>query len=334
MGRAGEPCAGRACRTDFSVLTTLGRLPRPPVYERAATHVSLYPCGYVTKWVHWSPWTWCCKRWRTRADGPCWRSFATIRPRPASSRMRSHRPPRVSRGTCGCCARPGWSTSGQTPSGGSTRLRPEALVEVDDWLEPYRALWRNRLDALHTEIARGKKAAEDEDHRHDASTGRDARGRPRRGRLRHRHRRPVGGLHDPERLARWIARGVRRPAGRRADPRRLHQHLDRAGDGSRSCEGRATCCSPWSPAPTTRAQLEAWLTPEGARPALVVEERGLPLDKLHFHGAGWQAHLEDLRRALEGRAATDRTWSEQAPEAGWRQRWTELTPEYQRMPVG
>jgi DNA-binding transcriptional ArsR family regulator len=37
-------------------------------------------------------------------------------------------------------------------------LRAEALVEVDEWLEPYRALWRNRLDALHTEIARGKKA--------------------------------------------------------------------------------------------------------------------------------------------------------------------------------
>src|SRR4051794_1487688 len=36
-------------------------------------------------------------------------------------------------------------------------LRPEALVEVDDWLEDYRALWQNRLDALHTEIARGKK---------------------------------------------------------------------------------------------------------------------------------------------------------------------------------
>ncbi|WP_327639155.1 metalloregulator ArsR/SmtB family transcription factor [Kribbella sp. NBC_00482] len=37
-------------------------------------------------------------------------------------------------------------------------LRPEALVEVDEWLEGYRALWRNRLDALHTEVARGKKA--------------------------------------------------------------------------------------------------------------------------------------------------------------------------------
>src|SRR4249920_2492626 len=36
-------------------------------------------------------------------------------------------------------------------------LRPEALMEVDQWLEPYRALWRNRLDALHTEVARGKK---------------------------------------------------------------------------------------------------------------------------------------------------------------------------------
>ena len=36
-------------------------------------------------------------------------------------------------------------------------LRPEALVEVDEWLGPYRRLWENRLDALHTEIARGKK---------------------------------------------------------------------------------------------------------------------------------------------------------------------------------
>ncbi|GAB3083099.1 ArsR/SmtB family transcription factor [Pedococcus soli] len=37
-------------------------------------------------------------------------------------------------------------------------LRPEALVEVDEWLEDYRALWQNRLGALHTEIARGRKA--------------------------------------------------------------------------------------------------------------------------------------------------------------------------------
>jgi DNA-binding transcriptional ArsR family regulator len=37
-------------------------------------------------------------------------------------------------------------------------LRPDALVEVDDWLGDYRALWQHRLDALHTEVSRGKKA--------------------------------------------------------------------------------------------------------------------------------------------------------------------------------
>jgi DNA-binding transcriptional ArsR family regulator len=37
-------------------------------------------------------------------------------------------------------------------------LRPEALVEVDEWLDDYRVLWQQRLDALHTEVARGKRA--------------------------------------------------------------------------------------------------------------------------------------------------------------------------------
>lgn len=37
------------------------------------------------------------------------------------------------------------------------RLRPEPLAEVDAWLDGYRALWQNRLDALHTEVARGRR---------------------------------------------------------------------------------------------------------------------------------------------------------------------------------
>ena len=37
-------------------------------------------------------------------------------------------------------------------------LRPEPLAEVDAWLTDYRALWQNRLDALRTEIARGKRS--------------------------------------------------------------------------------------------------------------------------------------------------------------------------------
>jgi DNA-binding transcriptional ArsR family regulator len=37
------------------------------------------------------------------------------------------------------------------------RLRPEPMAELDEWLGDYRALWRNRLDALHTEVARGRR---------------------------------------------------------------------------------------------------------------------------------------------------------------------------------
>ncbi|WP_207129376.1 ArsR/SmtB family transcription factor [Actinocatenispora comari] len=37
------------------------------------------------------------------------------------------------------------------------RLRPEPLAELDEWLGDYRALWQQRFDALHTEVARGKK---------------------------------------------------------------------------------------------------------------------------------------------------------------------------------
>jgi DNA-binding transcriptional ArsR family regulator len=32
------------------------------------------------------------------------------------------------------------------------------LQEVDAWLEPYRRFWNHRLDALGTEIARGKRS--------------------------------------------------------------------------------------------------------------------------------------------------------------------------------
>jgi DNA-binding transcriptional ArsR family regulator len=36
-------------------------------------------------------------------------------------------------------------------------LRLEPLTEVDEWLGRYRALWEQRLDALHTEIAQRKR---------------------------------------------------------------------------------------------------------------------------------------------------------------------------------
>lgn len=36
-------------------------------------------------------------------------------------------------------------------------LRPEPLVEVDDWLGRYGVMWERRLNALHAEVARGKR---------------------------------------------------------------------------------------------------------------------------------------------------------------------------------
>jgi DNA-binding transcriptional ArsR family regulator len=37
-------------------------------------------------------------------------------------------------------------------------IRPQPLAEIDEYLAQYRALWERRLDAIHTEIARGKHA--------------------------------------------------------------------------------------------------------------------------------------------------------------------------------
>jgi DNA-binding transcriptional ArsR family regulator len=42
-------------------------------------------------------------------------------------------------------------------------LRPEPLAEVDGWLARYRSLWEQRLNALHTEIARGKKRQKEQE---------------------------------------------------------------------------------------------------------------------------------------------------------------------------
>jgi DNA-binding transcriptional ArsR family regulator len=40
-------------------------------------------------------------------------------------------------------------------------LRAEPLAELDEWLGRYRRLWTQRMDALHTEVSRGKKKRRD-----------------------------------------------------------------------------------------------------------------------------------------------------------------------------
>ncbi len=88
------------------------------------------------------------------------------------------------------------------------------------------------------------------------------------------------------------------------------------------------------PGTEDESQLEAWFTEEGSQTRLVVEERGLPVDKLHFHGAGWQVHLEDLGRSLrQDDSVHPDGWSATNASPTWRNRWVELTPYYEAMSV-
>jgi uncharacterized protein YndB with AHSA1/START domain len=133
----------------------------------------------------------------------------------------------------------------------------------------------------------------------------------------------------PERLARWIAEV--------SGDLRVGGTVDLVFTSTWAGPARVEVCDApdhllltTEPGTDEEAQIEVWLTGEGSRTRLVVEERGLPIDRLHLHGAGWQAHLEDLGRSLvSGGPAHVDGWSGQAPASVWRQRWAELAPVYQ-----
>jgi uncharacterized protein YndB with AHSA1/START domain len=125
-------------------------------------------------------------------------------------------------------------------------------------------------------------------------------------------------ITEPSRLARWIAAvdGDLRVGGI------VQARFTSTWEGP----GRIDVCDApnhlvitMEPGTDDEGVIEAVLTGEGERTRLVVEERGLPLDVLYKHGAGWQAHIEDLGRYLAGR------------QSNWRARWTELTPAYERL---
>lgn len=68
---------------------------------------------------------------------------------------------------------------------------------------------------------------------------------------------------------------------------------------------------------------EITLTPDGDRTVLIIEVKGMPLDKIAFFGAGWQIHAENLAAYIAGRESRD-------IEA----RWEELVPPYQDLATG
>ena len=139
---------------------------------------------------------------------------------------------------------------------------------------------------------------------------------------------------SPERLARWIAEvsGDLRVGGT------VHAVFTSTWTGPATVEA---CDAPHhlllttEPGTEDEGEIEAWLTAEGSQTRLVVEERGLPVGQLHFYGAGWQVHLEDLGRSLRtGGPAHPDGWSEQTAATAWQERWTALTPTYEKAEVG
>jgi uncharacterized protein YndB with AHSA1/START domain len=134
----------------------------------------------------------------------------------------------------------------------------------------------------------------------------------------------------PERLARWIAQveGDLQVGG---TIRAVFTSTWTGPGRIDACEEPHHLLLTMEPGTPEEAQIEAWLTEEGEGTRLVVEERGLPLAELYYHGAGWQVHLEDLARSLAGERP--QPWSSAEPEPGWRARWTDLTPTYEHMAV-
>jgi len=135
-------------------------------------------------------------------------------------------------------------------------------------------------------------------------------------------------ITEPDRLARWYGQveGDLRLGGA------FHVYLE--ADDIESI-GRVEACEPprrllvttretdesyrkGQGAPPFDATIEAMLTADGDQTILVMEVRGMPLDRIAFYGAGWQIHAEHLAAYLAGREHSD-------TEA----RWGELVPPYQ-----
>lgn len=139
---------------------------------------------------------------------------------------------------------------------------------------------------------------------------------------------------SPARLARWLAKVEGDPRVGGTIRLLFVSSADTAGIVE-TCDAPHHLLIRTEPGTAEEGEIEAWLSAEGERTRLVVEKRGLPLDKLHFYGAGWHTHLEDLGRSLAtGASVHPDGWGPESPSAYWHERWVELTPTYEAMAVG
>jgi uncharacterized protein YndB with AHSA1/START domain len=121
---------------------------------------------------------------------------------------------------------------------------------------------------------------------------------------------------EPARLSRWIAEvtGDLRPGGR------FQARFTSSWEGPGRvdvCETHRRILATMGVGSDEETVIEATFFEEDGKTRLVIEERGLPLDEVAVHGAGWQAHVEDLATYLDGREP-----------GSWKERWRELSPRY------
>jgi len=123
-------------------------------------------------------------------------------------------------------------------------------------------------------------------------------------------------ITERDRAARWIGAldGDLRLGG--TFSARLTSHWEGSARVD-ECDAPRRLLVTMRPGETDQTVFEAWLTEADGATDLVIEERGLPLARISDHGAGWQAHVEDLASYIAGRVP-----------APWEDRWHELSPVY------
>lgn len=133
-------------------------------------------------------------------------------------------------------------------------------------------------------------------------------------------------LADPQRLARWY--------GKVGGDLRIGGEFTATVFGSGwDGRGRVDVCLPPRRLEVTMWEQEgeegvvsAELVADGDATILVIERRGIPLDKVWAYGAGWQTHVEDLGAHLAGEEGAD-------GPSSWDTRFDELAPSYREMAV-
>jgi DNA-binding transcriptional ArsR family regulator/uncharacterized protein YndB with AHSA1/START domain len=208
-------------------------------------------------------------------------------------------------------------------------LRPEPLAEVDEWLGRYRALWEQRLDALHRDSP-GETRTKEHQMTSNARAGRilgSLRSADGKGVVRMEDRFDTdiedlwSALTDPRRLARWIGEVE-------GDLRLGGEFRARFFASGWEGTGRVDACEPprrlllltEQPGQPDEHVIEVTLTADGDHTILILEERGMPVNLLAAYGAGIQVHIEDLAAHIAGRERCDA-----------KARWEELQPAYEAL---